>query len=170
MTDELGIEIAEEILPLSCIPAYFPPFWLRRGRRSSVTAETTRWGVLSTARINDLVLAAAAKSERVRMLAVASRDSARADAYARERGFERSYGSYDALLADPDVEAVYISVPNDPHVEWSVRALDAGKHVLCEKPLTATSPRPRRFRRRRAARAGADGGVHVAAPSTDADG
>jgi len=102
-----------------------------------VTADATRWGVLSTARINDVVLAAAAKSERVQMLAVASRDAARAEAYARERGFERSYGSYDALLADPDVEAVYISVPNGPHVEWSVRALEAGKHVLCEKPLTA---------------------------------
>ena len=102
-----------------------------------MTADATRWGVLSTARINDLVLAGAAKSQRVRMLAVASRDGARATAYARERGFGRSYGSYEALLADPDVEAVYISVPNGPHVEWSVRALEAGKHVLCEKPLTA---------------------------------
>jgi predicted dehydrogenase len=101
-----------------------------------VTADATRWGVLSTARINDLVLAGAAKSERVHMLAVASRDQSRADAYAREKGFERSYGSYDALLADADVEAVYISVPNGPHVEWTIRALEAGKHVLCEKPLT----------------------------------
>ena len=102
-----------------------------------MTAEATRWGILSTARINDLVLAGAAKSDRVHMLAVASRDTDRADSYAREKGFERSYGSYDALLADPDVEAVYISVPNGPHVEWSIRALEAGKHVLCEKPLTA---------------------------------
>ncbi len=102
-----------------------------------MTADPTRWGVLSTARINDLVLAGAAKSDRVHMLAVASRHAGRAEAYARERGFERSYDSYDALLADPDVEAVYISVPNGPHVEWSVRALEAGKHVLCEKPLTA---------------------------------
>ena len=102
-----------------------------------MTAEATRWGVLSTARINDLVLAGAAKSDRVHMLAVASRDAGRADTYAREKGFERSHGSYEALLADPDVEAVYISVPNGPHVEWSIRALEAGKHVLCEKPLTA---------------------------------
>src|SRR6184192_4619662 len=70
------------------------------------------------------------------MLAVASRERARAEAYARQHGLERAYGSYDALLEDPDVEAVYISLPNSFHVEWSVRALRAGKHVLCEKPLT----------------------------------
>jgi xylose dehydrogenase (NAD/NADP) len=67
---------------------------------------------------------------------VASRDAARAEAYARERGIERAYGSYEELLADADVEAVYISLPNSLHVEWSVRALEAGKHVLCEKPLS----------------------------------
>jgi predicted dehydrogenase len=93
------------------------------------------WGLLSTARINDAVLAGAARSDRVRVAAVASRDQGRADAYARERGIERAYGSYEALLADPDVEAIYISLPNSLHVEWSIRALEAGKHVLCEKPL-----------------------------------
>ena len=97
---------------------------------------TVSWGVLSTARINDLVLAGAAKSARADMLAVASRDAGKAETYAHEHGFERAYGSYDALLADTDVEAVYISLPNGPHVEWSIRALEAGKHVLCEKPLT----------------------------------
>jgi predicted dehydrogenase len=94
------------------------------------------WGVLSTARINRLVLAGAAASDRVQVLAVASRDASRAVAYAREQGIERAYGSYDELLADPDVEAVYISLPNALHVEWSIRALEAGKHVLCEKPLS----------------------------------
>jgi D-xylose 1-dehydrogenase (NADP+, D-xylono-1,5-lactone-forming) len=98
---------------------------------------TVSWGILSTARINDLVLAGARKSDSVRMLAVASRDAGRAETYAREHGFERAYGSYDGLLGDPDVEAVYISLPNGLHVEWSIRALEAGKHVLCEKPLTA---------------------------------
>ena len=97
---------------------------------------TVGWGVLSTATINDKVLAGAAKASHVDVLAVASRDAARADAYARERGIERAYGSYEALLADPDVEAVYISLPNSLHVEWSIRALEAGKHVLCEKPLS----------------------------------
>jgi D-xylose 1-dehydrogenase (NADP+, D-xylono-1,5-lactone-forming) len=94
------------------------------------------WGFLSTANINDKLLAGAAESDRVDVVAVASRDSSRAEAYARERGIDRAYGSYEGLLADPDVEAVYISLPNSLHVEWSVRALEAGKHVLCEKPLS----------------------------------
>ncbi len=96
----------------------------------------TRWGILSTARINLKVLPGAKASDRVDLVAVASRDQARAEAYAREHGIERAYGSYEALLEDPDVEAVYISLPNGLHVEWSIRALEAGKHVLCEKPLT----------------------------------
>jgi D-xylose 1-dehydrogenase (NADP+, D-xylono-1,5-lactone-forming) len=94
------------------------------------------WGILSTARINRLVLDGARKSDRVDVAAVASRDAERADAYARENGIERSYGSYEALLADDGIDAVYISLPNSMHVEWSIRALEAGKHVLCEKPLT----------------------------------
>jgi D-xylose 1-dehydrogenase (NADP+, D-xylono-1,5-lactone-forming) len=91
------------------------------------------WGILSTASINDKVLAGARLSDRVHVAAVASRDPARAADYAAERGIERAYGSYEALLADPDIEAVYISVPNGLHVEWSIRALESGKHVLCEK-------------------------------------
>jgi xylose dehydrogenase (NAD/NADP) len=97
--------------------------------------KTTTWGVISTAHINRLVLAGARESDRVDVAAVASRDQARAEAYAREHGIERAYGSYEALLEDPEVEAVYISLPNSLHVEWSIRALEAGKHVLCEKPL-----------------------------------
>jgi D-xylose 1-dehydrogenase (NADP+, D-xylono-1,5-lactone-forming) len=94
------------------------------------------FGFLSTASINDHLLAAARDSDRVRVLAVASRDPARAETYARAHSIERAYGSYDDLLADPDIEAVYVSLPNALHVDWSVRALEAGKHVLCEKPLT----------------------------------
>lgn len=97
--------------------------------------EPVRFGVLSTANINQAVLAGARESDRVEVVAVASRDQARAEAYARRHGIERAYGSYEALLADDDVEAVYISLPNSLHVEWSVRALEAGLHVLCEKPL-----------------------------------
>ncbi len=95
-----------------------------------------RWGFLSTARINELVLAGARRSRLAEVVAVASRDRPRAQAYARERGIERAYGTYGELLADEDVEAVYVSLPNALHVEWTLRALAAGKHVLCEKPLT----------------------------------
>ena len=102
-------------------------------------SERVRWGVLSTARINQKVLAGARGAAQVEVLAVASRDRAVAEAYAREHAITRAYGSYDELLADDDVEVVYISLPNGLHVEWSIRALEAGKHVLCEKPL---SPRP----------------------------
>jgi xylose dehydrogenase (NAD/NADP) len=94
------------------------------------------WGILSTARINRLLLDGARKSDQVDVVAVASRELARAESYAREQGIERAHGSYEALLDDPDVAAVYISLPNSMHVEWSIRALEAGKHVLCEKPLT----------------------------------
>jgi xylose dehydrogenase (NAD/NADP) len=94
------------------------------------------WGFLSTAKINERVLTAASDSNGSEVIAVASRDGTRAEAYARARGIERAYGSYEALLADRDVEAVYISLPNALHVEWSIRALEAGKHVLCEKPLS----------------------------------
>jgi D-xylose 1-dehydrogenase (NADP+, D-xylono-1,5-lactone-forming) len=94
------------------------------------------WGILSTARINEKVLAGAKASEAVAMIAVASRDATRAESYAREHRFERAYGSYAALLEDPDVDAVYISLPNGFHVDWTLRALEAGKHVLCEKPFS----------------------------------
>jgi D-xylose 1-dehydrogenase (NADP+, D-xylono-1,5-lactone-forming) len=97
---------------------------------------TVKWGFLSTAKINDKLLAAAAASDRLEVVAVASRDAARAEAYARANGIERAYGSYEALLADGDLDVVYISLPNSLHVEWSIRALEAGKHVLCEKPLS----------------------------------
>lgn len=93
-------------------------------------------GLLSTANINRLVIAGARASDDVDVVAVASRDASKAESYAREHGFERSYGSYEALLADQDIDAVYISLPNSMHVDWSIRALEAGKHVLCEKPLS----------------------------------
>jgi xylose dehydrogenase (NAD/NADP) len=95
-----------------------------------------RLGLLSTANINRLVLAGARASDEVEVVAVASRDATRAEAYAREHGIERAYGSYEALLADAEIDAIYISLPNSLHVDWSVRALEAGKHVLCEKPLS----------------------------------
>jgi xylose dehydrogenase (NAD/NADP) len=97
---------------------------------------TVHVGLLSTARINRKILAGAAGTDEVDVVAVASRDGERARAYAAEHGLARPHGSYEELLADPGVDAVYISLPNSLHVEWSIRALEAGKHVLCEKPLT----------------------------------
>jgi xylose dehydrogenase (NAD/NADP) len=94
-----------------------------------------KWGILSTANINRLVIPAAHASEKVDLVAVASRDQARADAHAAEWKIPSAFGSYEALLADDEIEAVYISLPNNLHCEWSIRAVEAGKHVLCEKPM-----------------------------------
>jgi predicted dehydrogenase len=95
-----------------------------------------KWGIVSTADINRKVIPGAHASDKVDLVAVASREEARAEAYAREWGIPRAYGSYEDLLADAEIEAVYISLPNTLHVEWSIKALEAGKHVLCEKPFT----------------------------------
>jgi xylose dehydrogenase (NAD/NADP) len=99
-------------------------------------AERVRWGIVSTADINRKVIPPAQASPKVDLVAVASRDLSRAEAYAREWGIPRAFGSYESLLDDPEIEAVYISLPNTLHCEWSIRALEAGKHVLCEKPLS----------------------------------
>jgi predicted dehydrogenase len=93
---------------------------------------TLRWGLLSTANINGALLG----SGHGDFVAVASRSAERAEAYAREHGLRRAYGSYEGLLSDPEVDAVYVPLPNSMHVEWSIRALEAGKHVLCEKPMS----------------------------------
>jgi D-xylose 1-dehydrogenase (NADP+, D-xylono-1,5-lactone-forming) len=97
---------------------------------------TVQWGLLSTAHINDKFLEGLAQSRDCAVVAVASRDRARAERYASERGIARAYDSYERLLADPAIDAVYISLPNSLHLEWTSRALEAGKHVLCEKPLS----------------------------------
>jgi predicted dehydrogenase len=94
------------------------------------------WGIVSTAHINRLVIPGAHASPKVELRAVASRDRARADAYAREWEIPVAYGSYEELLADPEIEALYISLPNTMHAEWSIKAVEAGKHVLCEKPFS----------------------------------
>ena len=95
-----------------------------------------RWGLVSTAAINEQILQGARASDRVEITAVASRTRTRAEEYARANGIDRAYGSYDALIADPDIDAVYISTPNGSHVELTMQALAAGKHVLVEKPFS----------------------------------
>ena len=95
-----------------------------------------RWGILSTAAIGQLVVDACRPSLIVDFVGVASRELHKAQDWASAHGIERSYGSYDELLADPEIDAVYVSLPNSLHLEWAMRALLRGKHVLCEKPLS----------------------------------
>ena len=99
-----------------------------------------KWGIVSTADINRKLIPGAHASEKVELVAVASRDQARADAYAQEWEIPRAYGSYEALLADPEVEAVYISLPNTLHCEWSVKARRGGQARALRE---AADPAPR---------------------------
>jgi len=96
------------------------------------------WGLLSTAKINRALIRPLTSSKRTRLLAVASRSLSTAESYAREWQIPRAHGSYEALLADPDIDVIYNSLPNHLHAEWSIKALRAGKHVLCEKPIALT--------------------------------
>jgi predicted dehydrogenase len=91
--------------------------------------------VLSTARIGARLIGGARETDAADVVAVASRSEASAQAFAAAHDIPRAHGSYEALLADPAVEAVYIPLPNSMHVDWTLRALEAGKHVLCEKPM-----------------------------------
>jgi predicted dehydrogenase len=99
---------------------------------------TIRWGLVSTANINRKVIPAIQESERGQLAAVASRDIGKAAAYAAEWNIPSAFGSYEAMLASDEVDAVYISLPNHLHAEWTIKALEAGKHVLCEKPFAVT--------------------------------
>lgn len=96
------------------------------------------WGLLSTAKINRALIKPLRASKRTRLLGVASRSQSSAEAYASEWKIPRAYGSYEAMLADHEIDVVYNSLPNHLHAEWTVKALQAGKHVLCEKPLALT--------------------------------
>lgn len=94
-----------------------------------------RWGLLSTAHINRRLIPAIRASQRSELVAVASRDIQRATEYASQWNIPLAFGSYEAMLDSPEIDAVYISLPNHLHAVWSVRALKSGKHVLCEKPI-----------------------------------
>ncbi len=97
-----------------------------------------RWGLLGTARINRAVIAPIRSSKKSQLVAVGSRSHEKASDYASQWGIPRFFSSYDALLEDPLIDIVYISLPNSLHAEWSIKALQMGKHVLCEKPLTTS--------------------------------
>jgi predicted dehydrogenase len=94
-----------------------------------------RWGILSTANINRKVVPGTMQADRCEVVAIASRDPQAAARGAEEYGIPRAHGSYEELLADPEVDAVYNPLPNHLHAEWTIAAAEAGKHVLCEKPL-----------------------------------
>jgi predicted dehydrogenase len=99
-----------------------------------------RWGVLSTADIGvSKVIPAMQQGEYLQITAISSRNLAKARAVATQLGIPNAYGSYEELLADPDIDAIYNPLPNHLHVPWSIKALEAGKHVLCEKPIALTS-------------------------------
>jgi predicted dehydrogenase len=102
---------------------------------SSAAASHMRWGILGTGRIAGVFAEGVAVSKNGRLVAVGSRTLAPAQAFAMTHGIARAHPSYDALLADPEVEAVYIATPHPQHVEWVVKAAAAGKHILCEKPM-----------------------------------
>jgi xylose dehydrogenase (NAD/NADP) len=100
--------------------------------------QTLQWGLLSTARINNALIPPLRISKRNRLLAVASRSHEKAVAYAREKEIQRAYGTYEELLADPEIDVIYNPLPNHLHAEWTIKAVEAGKHVLCEKPIALT--------------------------------
>ncbi|PXA05112.1 gfo/Idh/MocA family oxidoreductase [Coraliomargarita sinensis] len=101
-----------------------------------MTKQSVKWGILSAGKIAGTFAEALKEAEGSDLHAVAARDAARAAEFAGKHGATRSYGSYETLLADPEVEAVYVATLHPFHLEWIIKSLQAGKHVLCEKPLT----------------------------------
>jgi predicted dehydrogenase len=100
-----------------------------------MSKQVLNWGFLSTSRINKVLLGPLRESKRNVLLAVASRDKNRAEEYARERNIKRTCGSYEELLDDQEIDVIYNALPNHLHAQWTIKAMEAGKHVLCEKPL-----------------------------------
>ena len=101
----------------------------------TLATDKVRWGLLSTAWINVAMVSPMQRSARSRLVAVASRRLEKAEAYAAANNIPRAYGSYEELVEDPEIDAVYNPLPNTLHAEWTIRAARAGKHVMCEKPL-----------------------------------
>ncbi len=109
-------------------------------------ADKIRWGILSTATIaRNAVIPAIHAARNSEVVAIASRDLAKGRVFAEANGIPKAYGSYDDLLADPNIDAIYNPLPNDMHAVWSMKAADAGKAVLCEKPLTASAAEARQM-------------------------
>ena len=101
---------------------------------------SVKWGVLGTANIaRGCTIPGMKMAENCELYAIAGRNEAKVQSYKDEFGFEKAYVGYDKLLEDPEVQAVYIPLPNNLHKEWVIKALKAGKHVLCEKPLALSA-------------------------------
>ena len=111
---------------------------------ANINTKTVRWGVLGVAKIaTEKVIPAMQRGEWSTVHAIASRDRARAEAAARALGIPKAYGSYEELLADPEIDAIYNPLPNHLHVPWTTRAAERGKHVLCEKPIAISAAEAR---------------------------
>jgi predicted dehydrogenase len=104
------------------------------------TSQKVRWGILGVANINNRWLPSFPRAKHAELRAIASRDPSKAQAAASAAGIPKAHGSYEALLSDPEIDAVYLPLPNTLHAEWTRKAADRGKHILCEKPLTTTAP------------------------------
>jgi len=104
-----------------------------------MATRSLRWGLICTAHINRALIPPLRASARNQLVAVASREMDKARAFAKEWDIPRAFGSYEAMLADPDIDVVYNSLPNSLHAEWTIKAVQAGKHVLCEKPIAVTA-------------------------------
>jgi xylose dehydrogenase (NAD/NADP) len=102
-------------------------------------SDKLRWGVLGTARIVRKTIPALQATKNGEVVAIASRTQEKAAEYAHKHGLSQAFGSYESLLAAPDIDAVYLALPNALHLEWILKSLDAGKHVLCEKPLAMSA-------------------------------
>ncbi len=109
----------------------------------TASSKPLRLGILGAAKIARAFTTAVASADTIKVIAVASREADKAAAFAKELAIPRSFGSYDALLADPDIDAIYNPLPNNMHAEWSIKAAAAGKHVLCEKPLAVSGAEAR---------------------------
>jgi len=134
-------------------------------------ADRIRWGILGTGNIARQFCAGVLSAQRSALTAVGSRSNESASAFARVHHIPTAYGSYEKLLADANVDAVYNSLPNSLHHQWTIAALEAGKHVLCEKPFAVdTAQALEMFDVARKAGAAGGGGVHVPQPSADSCG
>ena len=125
-----------------------------------------KWGVIGVAKIaTEKVIPAMQRGEVSEIMGIASRDLGKAQAAAKQLRIPRAYGSYEELLADPEIEAIYNPLPNEEHVPWTLRALAAGKHVLCEKPIALDAEEARQDPRAQPLRQAGRRSLHGALPS-----